>query len=61
MNKERDVHSLHIEIPSHIWERFKCITPEKGVKSIIIRRLIKAYVEAVEKSQGAIDVSKISV
>ncbi len=58
---ERDVHNLHIEIPSHIWERFKQIAPEKGVKSIIIRRLIKAYIEAVEKAQGAIDVNKISV
>ena len=61
MSEKRDVHSLHIEIPMHIWERFKKVAPEYGVTSIVVRRLIKAYIEAVEKADGAIDVKKITI
>jgi len=52
-------HNLHIEIPRELWEEFKRVVPETGVTSIILRRLMKAYIAQAKDASASIDFKKL--
>ena len=54
-------HHLHVEIPQELWDEFKNVVPESGVTSLIIKRLLKAYVEAAKNARDTIDLRKLVI
>ncbi len=56
-----EVHHLHVEVPNALWEEFKRIVPEQGVTSLIIRRLLQSYVNAVKDAKDTIEVRKLVI
>jgi len=52
-------HHLHVEIPHDLWVAFKEVVPESGVTSLIVKRLLKAYVEAAKNARDTIDLKKL--
>jgi len=57
MGNERDksIHHLHVEVPDDLWNELQEVIPEKGMKGIIVRRLLRAYITAVKEARTAID------
>ncbi len=52
-------HHLHVEVPMKLWSDFKEVVPEMGITSIIIKRLMQAYVEAAKDARSTIDLKKL--
>lgn len=61
MPNSKEVHPIHIAVPIELWIAFKKIVPESGVTSIIIRRLLRDYVNAINNGRSTIEVTKIVV
>jgi hypothetical protein len=59
LSGNKEVHCIHIEVPIELWKEFKKIVPESGVTSIIIRRLLRDYVNAIRIGHSTIEVTKL--
>ena len=61
MSTNKTVHHIHVEIPIELWRDFKRIVPESGVTSLIIKRLLQSYVNAVQDEKTTIEVAKLII
>ncbi len=49
---ESDFKQLHINIPMEMYNDLMLILPERGMVTFIIRRLLKAYIDAANSNYG---------
>lgn len=60
-NNDKTVHHIHVEIPMELWRDFKRIVPESGITSLIVKRLLQAYVNAVQDEKTTIEIAKLII
>jgi len=55
----KEFHQLHVAIPLDLWEEFKEVVPEYGVTSVIVKRLIRSYINTAKNNQTTIDMKSL--
>lgn len=59
MSDKKTIHPLHVEIPIDLWREYKKVVPESGITSLIIKRLLQSYVNAVKGDKTIIEITKL--
>lgn len=60
MNNEEDIKykQIHFDIPMDLFQEFKIIIPEKGMTSLILRQLVRKYINDVKAGMNPMHIFK---
>lgn len=49
MTEKKDIYHLHVELPRPMYDELLSILNDKGLLSILVRRLLRIYIEQRKK------------
>lgn len=60
MNNEEDIKykQIHFDIPMDLFHEFKIIIPEKGMTSLILRQLVRKYINDIKAGMNPMHIFK---